>query len=128
MQRKIARFTLSLDYRAHVDTTLFKGLGWLSVPDRVTYFKLLHAFRVFSGTAPLYLSENFTRLRDVHGHNTRGSDTDFHVPCIAMTNIVHRSFFYTAIKEWNALPSYLKLLGNEKKFKMKLRRFLLDRY
>ena len=128
MQRKMARFTLSLDYRAHVDFSLFKGLGWLSVPDRVNYFKLLHVFRVFSGSAPLYLTENFTRLKDVHGYYTRGSDTDFHVPCIASSNIVHRSFFYTAIKEWNALPSELKLAGNEKKFKMKLKRFLLARY
>ena len=128
MQRKMARFIFSLDYRAHVDVTHFRGLGWLSVPDRVRYFKLLHVFRVFSGRAPLYLRENFTRLRDIHGHNTRGSDTDFYVPPIAPTNIVHRSFFYTAIKEWNALPSGLKLLGNEKSFKSKLKHFLLGRY
>ena len=48
LQRKMIRFILDLDFRAHVDCTHLKCLGWLNVSDRAKNFRLLHVFRINS--------------------------------------------------------------------------------
>ena len=108
LQRKMIRFIFCMDNRTHVDTSHLKSLGWLSVPDRVAYFKLIHVFRIFGQTAPRYLTENFKRVKDSHNHDTRGSSTDFYVPKIGQTNVLYNSFFFTSILSWNSLPMEVK--------------------
>ena len=77
MQRKMVRFIYGMNPRSHVDQRQFKQLGWLMVNNRVRYFRLVHVFRILKGTAPEYLSRNFTNVNRVHHHNTRGSVGDF---------------------------------------------------
>ena len=62
IQRKMIRFIYSMDFRQHVDSNDLHKLSWLSVPNRVTYFKLLHLFRVRMGMAPKYLMNNFRSI------------------------------------------------------------------
>ena len=77
MQRKMVRFTLDLDFRSSVDLTHLSSLGWLTVHDRVRYFKLIHTHKIFNGNAPKYLSESFRNFSAFHSYNTRGSQTDY---------------------------------------------------
>ena len=93
LQRKMIRFILDLDFRAHVDCTHLKCLGWLNVSDRAKYFRLLHVFRINSNQSPEYLMENFTRVNAIHGHSTRGSAANFFVPKISSTEILKGAFF-----------------------------------
>ena len=104
LQRKMVRFIYSLDYRSHVGMSFFRELGWLSVEDRAKYFRLLHVFRINAGTAPEYLMNGFSRVRQIHRHNTRGSATNFCVPKTNSTEILRRGFLYSAVTDWNALP------------------------
>ena len=46
VQRKMVRFIDSLDNRTHVDTKDLRNLSWLSIPDRVRFFRMTHLFRV----------------------------------------------------------------------------------
>ena len=58
IQRKMVRFIYSLDYRAHVDHKNLLELSWLSIPDRVRFFRMAHLFHVRHKLAPSYLMQN----------------------------------------------------------------------
>ena len=79
IQRKMLRFVFGLDNGAHVDGRNLLDLAWLSVPDRVKFFKLTHLFRVRHDLAPSYLLPNFKLISAAHSHNTRGSRHNFHL-------------------------------------------------
>ena len=128
LQRKMIRFIFNLDFRSHIDSVHLKTLGWLSVLDRVRYFKLLHVFRVFSKTAPDYMMENFKRVDDVHKYGTRGSNTNFFVPKIGNTEVLKKSFFFSGISDWNSLPNDIKTMQNEKAFKSRLKAHMSASY
>ena len=74
LQRKMVRFIYRIGPRDHVDNSNLRNLSWLSIPDRVSYFKMMHIFRVRNDLAPSYLRSNFVSLQRSHSHNTRGSD------------------------------------------------------
>ena len=128
LQRKMVRFINFHDYRTHIDSCDLRKMGWLSVPDRARFFKLLHVFRIHLGVAPSYLREGFVRLNSVHNHATRGSLSDFHVPRVGVSDVMQKSFFVTGIKEWNNLPTALKKCSSEDVFKKRLREHLLSFY
>ena len=46
LQRKMVRFVYSYDHLKHVDNHDLTSLKWLSVPDRVRFFKLTHLFKI----------------------------------------------------------------------------------
>ena len=46
LQRKMVRFVFSKGPMDHVGTAELKLLSWLTVPDRVKYFKLVQVFRI----------------------------------------------------------------------------------
>ena len=59
LQRKMTRFIFGLDNRAHIGNTELQSLNWLLVIDRVNYFKLVHLFKIRTGSAPRYLISDF---------------------------------------------------------------------
>lgn len=128
LQRRMVRYVLGVDSRSHVGLNELKQLGWLSVPNRVQYFALVHSFRIARGTAPGYLQSNFGFVSDVHSHQTRGSQVNFFIPASDALGAMNKSFSFNAKKEWNALPSSLKSLPNEVNFKRQLKLFLSGTY
>ena len=128
MQRKMIRFINKMDPRCHVDQQNLKQLQWLSVRDRVRYFRLMHVFRISKGTSPDYLGGNFTQVGAVHSHNTRGSVSDYHISESGRSSLKCSSFSFIAKKEWNSLPRELKLTNGIGSFKNKLRKYFLERY
>ena len=125
-QRKMARFTLNVDYRHHIGNSELFSLSWLSVSDRVRFFKLNHLFRVRHNLAPRYIMANFQALSSSHSHNTRGKEFNFRLS--KANSLSTSSFMYTAAKEWNSLPNCLKSISDYRVFKRKLREYLLSRY
>ena len=79
IQRRMVRFVHSRDCVSHVGLGDLGKLSWLSIPDRVRFFKLTMVFRIRAGTAPGYLSSNFEPLNASHAHNTRGSSFNYRV-------------------------------------------------
>ena len=122
----MVRFIMKVDYRHHVGGNELHQLSWLSVPDRVLYFKMNHLFRIRNGMAPKYLMANFQALALSHTHNTRGKDFNFHLSKDMSRSA--SSFMFTAAKQWNSLPVCLKGISTLHVFKKRLREHLLSRY
>ena len=126
IQRKMVRFINGWDFRAHVGKSELLQLGWLSIPDRVTYFRVIHLFKIRNKTAPGYLSESFKSVSDVHSHNTRGSGHNFQLSR-ELAN-ARNNFNFLAAKEWNSLPHELKLIPELRIFKKRLKSYLFSQY
>ena len=126
LQRRMTRYIFSLDQLIHVDASDFRKLSWMTFPDRVKFFKLIHVFKIKSGTAPNYMSLNFMPVTSTHSYNTRGSIHDFSISKDLAD--ASTSFAYTAIKHWNDLPAFLKEIRTESVFRRKLRQFLTTEY
>ena len=122
----MVRFLNNMDFREHVDHKDLHKLSWLSVPDRVPYFKLLHLFRVRHGMAPKYLMCNFKTISEAHSHNTRGSDYNYVVS--RDLSLSQSGFAYTAIKLWNSLPPLVKSIDTLPRFKRDLKEHFLSEY
>ena len=122
----MAQFALGLQPRDHVGLSELRSLSWLSIADRVKYFRLIHLFRIKNGLAPHYLRRNLASVSETHTHNTRGSVSNFHVS--KSVAIAPTTFAVTGIRHWNEIPSHLKLIDSLKVFKRKLRAYLLDGY
>merc|ERR1712121_378365 len=111
-QNKMIRFILNLDNRAHIGNKERVKAGFLSVTDRVKQLKLGHVFKIKNKTSPYYLSTNFQRLNEIENKPvTRGTDNNFFSPRICTD-----TFAYSAIREWNELPSKIKDIQGEKAF------------
>ena len=129
LQRKMVRFTFGFNYRRSVDLSHLSSLGWLTVGDRVRYFKLIHTHKIFNGVAPKYISDSFRNFSSFHAYNTRGSQTDYLISKEDSSgSIMFSSFSYTAKSEWNRLSGGLKSLTKLENFKSKLREYLFKRY
>ena len=125
-QRKLVRFIHGYGPMHHVEHCHFRNLEWLAVPDRVTYFKLTHLFKIRFGKAPPYLSTGFVTILKTHSYSTRGSESNYRISRdIALSPT---SFVFTAINSWNGLPIYLKRLDSLVNFKKKLKQFLLSKH
>ena len=127
IQRRMVRYIFSMHHMSHVDTRNLHDLSWLSMTDRVRYFKLCHVFRIKAGTAPEYMGQNFKPSSAVHGHFTRGSSSSNFFLSKGVAD-APTSFSFTAIKEWNNLPPYLKEIASESVFKRKLKEHFLSEY
>ena len=128
LQRKMVRYVLNLDPRAHVGGQHLRGLHWLSINDRVRFFKLIHVFKVFRGLAPSYVSKDFKPVSLVHNYRTRHSVSDFFIPSSDEVGVMSYSFRYSAAKAWNDLPPNIKMSTNVNTFKANLRSFLFKDY
>ena len=122
----MVRFIYSRHPMDHVGFGDLKLLSWLSIPDRVRYFKMVHVFRIRAGLAPHYLSEHFTPVSAVHTYKTRGHSFDFHVS--KEISKAQTSFAYSAILNWNALPESIKGIQSLSLFKSRLKSHLLSNY
>ena len=126
LQRKMLRFVCNFESRQHVGFEEFRSLSWLTIPDRIKFFKLVHLFRVKRGLAPHYLRINLTSVSDAHSHNTRGSTSNFHVS--KSLSATPSSFAYSCVKLWNSLPIQIKSIDSLLVFKRELRNFLFSSY
>ena len=123
----MVRYIYGMHYLDHVALSIFRNLSWLTMKDRVRYFKLSHVFRIKTGTAPPYLSQDFVSVSNLHTHNTRGSNTH-NFSLSKRISLAPSSFLFTAIKEWNSLPAHIKQIDSESAFKLRLKAHLLSNY
>ena len=121
----MVRFILDKHSRSHIGQDELNKISMLKVADRVSQLKLNHAFKIFNGTSPQYLGHFFSKTQSLHSFNTRNSDGNFHVPNVKGPAI--NTFFYTAIKDWNALPTKVKKSSSLSSFKILCKQFLTSR-
>lgn len=121
LQRRMVRFIHSKESHFHVGSNDLRHLGWLTIPDRVKFFKLIQVEK-----APPYLSQSFFPITQRHTHNTRRSSNDFFVS--KDLNRSFSSFAFTAVEHWNGLPSSLKGIDSLHTFKSKLKESMFELY
>ena len=119
----MVRFVLGKDSRSHIGQQELNQVSWLSLIDRVRYFRLTHVFKITQGRAPSYLADSFTRVDAIHSHDTRDSGFNFYLPS-NRSGIMAKTFLHSAVKDWNALPSDIKKISSEQVFKSRLKEFL----
>ena len=78
--------------------------------------------KIFNGTGPSYLSEYFIKVSDVDYQFTRGSTENFIVPSVS--GVAATAFYFSGIKDWNALPSDVKQKSTFNGFKSAARQYL----
>ena len=76
------RFIKNLGPRYHIGLSDLNSLNMLNVDFRVKQLRLSHVHKIFNGTGPSYLSENFIKVSDVHHHFSRGRTENFVVPSV----------------------------------------------
>ena len=127
LQRKMLRFVFRFDYRQHVGKAEFKSLSWLTISDRVNFFKLVHLFQIRHNRSPQYLRPNFKSVSDAHSYRTRGSSTSTYHISKSLSSTTS-SFAYSCVKLWNNLPPRIKSIDSLMVFKRELRTWLLSSY
>jgi hypothetical protein len=124
-QNKLIRNILKLEVQTHLAHCHFKELNWLPVEKRVTQIKLGHVHQIVNGTAPSYLLDYFTAVRDRHNINTRHSQAALVVP--RYNSLVgKKSFRYTGATEWNLLPTSALTIVLKSNFKKYVKQHLLE--
>ena len=123
-QNKIVRFIIGLEHRTHIGVTELKKVNMLKVEERVKQLKLNHVYNIYNNVGPSYLTDNFHRTANLHSIRTRRSECSFFVPRVQ--GMAVHSFFYSAIKEWNSLPSNIQCIDGKSRFKTAVKRHLIE--
>ncbi len=122
-QNKMVRFILDLDPRTHITTKHMVDLSILKIPGRVKQLRLDTTHKLYYNQALTYLQTNFNKTRD-RAHHTKDSHWNFVVPNVkgAESNV----FYFSAIKDWNKLPTELKTCENVASLKKELKKHLVQ--
>ena len=81
------------------------------------------AFKYMMGSAPDYLTSEFTKRFNISGRETRNSQS-LHIPLFKSAS-GQRSFYYRTVKIWKSLDNELKLSKDDLSFKRELKSTLL---
>ena len=119
-------FSLEVEPRSHVGTEKLRELNWLTVTDRVRFFKLQHVFRIRFGLAPDYLGLKFEPISNSHSHCTRGSAFNYRISKDLAR--CQTSFAFTSIKDWNFLPASIKECSRLSAFRSRLKEHFWSSY
>ena len=105
-------------------TPVLQELKWLQVDRILEYRDAIQIYKCMNGLSPSYLSGKFYQRASIHHHSTRNIN-DLVIPKF-QTSTGQRSFHYHAVKLWNNLDNSIKSIKDIKKFKLKLKRQLLN--
>lgn len=121
-QNKTVRFIKNLGPRSSVRLPELSSVGFLNIENRVKQLRLGHAHKIYNNKCPAYLKDNFKKVNEHHEYNTRSSQFNFVVPKIK--GVDSTSFYFNAVKDWNALPNSIKSIKDHGAFKVALKQHL----
>ena len=124
-QNKVVRFINGMGPRESVNNHSLADMSLLNVESRNMQLRLNHVFKIVNDKCPSYMKENFKFVKNVHNCNTRSSLHNFSLPNNCGKDNV--TFVYSAIKDWNALPTNIKTVKSINKFKKSVKEHLLHR-
>ena len=105
---------------------MFQELKWMNIYTRIKYFQAILMYKCTKGLTPNYLSENITPCSNVHNYSTRSTTSGYlHVPRPNNTDYFKRTFKYSGLIIWNALPKEIKYLDNINSFKSRCADYFL---
>ena len=121
-QNKALRFILNVGPRVRIEYADFKLLNVLNIELRAKQLRLHHMYNIYNNMSPVYMYAYFCRMSEVHSYETRGSVFNYQLPK-CNTNI-GKTFHFSAIKDWNALPSNIKEVHSKITFKYVCKKWL----
>lgn len=107
LQKRACR--VILDYNTENMNEAMATLGIMSIYDRIFLRKAKIMFKVYNGTAPAYISENF-ELRQVNEGTPalRSATSGCFVPPKPKKDLFKKSLRYSGCLIWNSLPGSIK--------------------
>jgi len=91
----------------HITDALF-NIHWLRVPERIIFKVATLTFRTLHGTAPPYMTSQFTRVADMPNWRRlrSASSNQLDVPTFCLPTVGNRAFLIAGAKAevWNSLP------------------------
>ena len=123
-KNKMIRFILNLENRSHVGLLEQEKVNMLPVSSRVQQLKLNHVLNIRNDNCPEYLKENFSKISDTELKQcTRASRFNFFLPRVL--NQAVNTFYFSGIKDWNALPAKIKEITNADSFRSAVKEHIL---
>lgn len=123
-QNKMLRYIKDWGPMVHVGQTELASENLLNIETRAKQLGLNHMYKIYNNTSPHYLSTSFTKISQIHEHNTRQNNSNFFTP--AVNNILSKSFHFSGIKFWNSLPHSIKTTPTLGSFKQRVKKHLLQ--
>ena len=118
LQKKLVRIITESDYLAHSDP-LFYRTGILKISDVYIYLTAIHMFKK-------NIKGELNTVSNLHNYPTR-SNTN--VPSeFQRLSVAQKSLAYAAPTIWNRIPVHIKSIPKLTQFKVKLKKFLIDKY
>ena len=131
VQNKAARLVTKCGKRTPIKS-LLSQCGWLSVAQLSVYHSLLLVYKVLSTKSPMYLYTKLQGVQEAKHYETRfvlnrkrNLSIVLDEESQAESNIAKKSFKYRATSQWNFLPVDIREEQTLKKFKVKLRLWVL---
>lgn len=125
MQKRAARIILDAE-RTTPSVTLFNKLDWVPFYTEVYINRCALAYKRVNGLTPYYLNLLLKTNADIHSRNNRFSNLNLLCPTFKKTTEGGRTFSVRTIKDWNALPTFLRKSINVKCFKRDLFKSILE--
>ena len=107
LQKRAARLILDADYKAP-SLPLFIKLNWLTIYERIKYFRCLTVLKTLDNLAPSYLQDLVTPFNTVHNFNTRGSGDNLLQLTKVLSESGRRTFKFLAASDWNSLDRNIR--------------------
>ena len=124
LQKRAARIILHAEFNTPSDT-MFRELGWFSVPNRINFNKAVFKYRALNDLTPEYISTLLKPVSQVHTLNLRSTDNgSLYVPK-SRTTIYDGSFSCSAPRLLNTLPHTVRNAGSLNVFKKNMKTHLL---
>ena len=124
LQKRAACIILHAEFNTPSDT-MFRELGWLSVPNRINFNKAVFTYRALNDLTPDYISTLLNPVSQVHTLNLRSTDNrSLYVPK-SRTTIYDGSFSCSAPRLWKTLPQTVRNAGSPNVFKKNIKAHLL---
>ena len=128
VQNAAARLIYGIRRSEHITDALI-SLHWLRVPERIAFKVAVLTYRALHGTAPPYLTSQFTAVADVSTRRRlRSSSTDqLVVPSYRLSTVGARAFPIAGACIWNGLPVDVTSAPSLHVFRQRLKTVLFRR-
>ena len=103
VQNAAARLIFNMRRSEHITDALI-SLHWLRVPERIVFKVATLTFRALHGTAPPYMTSQFTRVADMSNRQRlrSASSNQLDVPSFRLPTVGSRAFPLAGAKVWNS--------------------------
>lgn len=125
LQKRAIRIIGNVSYLDHT-SMIFKRFNILKLQDIITLNTCVLMYKANRGSLPKHVQNNFVKNKEIHGYNTRCRN-NFYSSQIS-TRLKKMSVTQKGIDIWNVLPLNTRQCVSLNKFKMCIKKDMLNKY